>query len=80
MQNKHTKGSRIKALGGGIEIGKQESADKIEEQDQQIKEQKWAVVGGAVAGDAATAAGAAAAAAAAAAGAEERVLSQVRRS
>ena len=40
LQNKHTKGSRIKALGGGIEIGKQESADKIEEQDQQIKEQK----------------------------------------
>ena len=28
------------ALVEGIEIGKQESADKIEEQDQQIKEQK----------------------------------------
>ena len=32
--------STLKALAEGIEIGKQESADKIEEQDQQIKEQK----------------------------------------
>ena len=38
--NKRTEGARNKALAEGIEIGKQESADKIEEQDQQIKEQK----------------------------------------
>ena len=39
-RNKRTEGARLKALAEGIEIGKQESADKIEEQDQQIKEQK----------------------------------------
>ena len=39
-RNKRTEGARNKALAEGIEIGKQESADKIEEQDQQIKEQK----------------------------------------
>ena len=37
-QNKRTEAAM--ALVEGIEIGKQESADKIEEQDQQIKEQK----------------------------------------
>ena len=36
-QNKHIEGARNKALAEGIEIGKQESADIIEEQDQQIK-------------------------------------------
>ena len=40
LQNKSTEGARNKALEEGIEIGKQESADEIEEQDQQIKEQK----------------------------------------
>ena len=39
-RNKRTEGARNKALEEGIEIGKQESADKIEEQNQQIKEQK----------------------------------------
>ena len=39
-RNKHTEGARIKALAEGIEIDEQESADKIEEQDQQIKELK----------------------------------------
>ena len=39
-RNKRTEGARLKALAEGIEIGKQESADKIEEQDQEIKEQK----------------------------------------
>ena len=38
--NKRTEGARNKALAEGIEIGRQESADKIEEQDQEIKEQK----------------------------------------
>ena len=36
-RNKRTEGARNKALAEGIEIGKQESADIIEEQDQQIK-------------------------------------------
>ena len=41
-RNKRTEGASLKALAEGIEIGKQESADsdKIEDQDQQIKEQK----------------------------------------
>ena len=38
--NKRTEGARNKALEEGIEIGKQESADKMEEQDQQIRKQK----------------------------------------
>ena len=35
-RNKRTEGTRLKALAEGIEIGKQESADKIEEQKEQI--------------------------------------------
>ena len=38
--HKRNEGTRNKALEEGIEIGKQVSADKIEKQDQQIKEQK----------------------------------------